>query len=59
LPEGGKLWARLSSDTALEEAAFTLSARRGQAAREVRQAIRVERLPQRDPQSGRKIEVTG
>jgi len=59
LPEGGKLWERLSSGTTLGEVAFTLSARRGQAAREVRQAIWVERVTLRDPQSGRTVEVTG
>lgn len=44
VPEGGKLWERLSSSTALGGVAFTQSARHGQRAREVRQAIWVERV---------------
>lgn len=59
LPDGGKLWERLSSGNALGEVRFSLSARSGQAAREVRQALWVERVTLRDPQSGRQVEVTG
>ncbi len=37
LPDGGKLWASILAGTPLGEIEFTLAARQGQAAREVRQ----------------------
>lgn len=39
LPDGGKLWASILAGTPLGEVEFTLAARQGQAAREVRQQL--------------------
>jgi hypothetical protein len=39
LPDGGKLWASVLAGTPLGEVEFTLAARQGQAAREVRQQL--------------------
>lgn len=44
LPDGGKLWAGVLETEVLGEIEFTLPARKGQAERPVRQAIRCRRL---------------
>ncbi len=58
LPEGGKLWERITATAALGEIAFTIGARTGQPARQVRQSVWADRVVIQDAQSGRDIEVT-
>ncbi|MEN3813578.1 IS4 family transposase [Chromobacterium piscinae] len=42
--DGERLWAQVSNEAACGEIAFDLPARRGQAARQVRQSVRVKRV---------------
>lgn len=53
LPSGGKLWAKVRSGQALGEIEFTLPARAGQAAREVRQQLFASRIELPDGKGGR------
>lgn len=60
LPNGEKLWDELTSEAAwVGEVGFTLSARPGQEAREVKQSVWVKRVTIRDSKSRRTLEVTG
>ena len=53
LPEGGKLWASVTAGAPLGEVRFTLPARHGQKAREVRQQVWVKRMELSDGKRGR------
>ena len=53
LPEGGKLWATVTAGAPLGEVQFTLPARHGQKAREVRQQVWAKRVELSDGQRGR------
>lgn len=53
LPEGGKLWNTVLGGTPLGKIEFTMVARQGLAAREVRQQVWVESFDLRDGQGGR------
>jgi len=57
LPEGGKLWARVTAGEALGSIRFTMPSRQGQKAREVRQRVWVLRTAIADGRGGR-VEVT-
>lgn len=52
LPDGGKLWASVLAGTPLGEVEFTLAARQGQAAREVRQQLWAHPISLPDGQGG-------
>jgi len=58
LPDGGKLWAGATAGEALGEVVFTLGARPGQRAREVRQTVWANRMVLRDGATGREVEAT-
>jgi hypothetical protein len=53
LPEGGKLWNRVSEGEALGEIHFTLPSRHGQKARPVRQEVWARRVALSDGKGGR------
>jgi hypothetical protein len=53
LPAGGKLWAAVTAGAPLGEVRFTLPARRGQKAREVRQQVWAKRVELSDGKRGR------
>jgi hypothetical protein len=53
LPAGGKLWASVTAGAPLGEVRFTLPARHGQKAREVRQQVWAKRMELSDGQRGR------
>jgi len=53
LPEGGKLWATVTAAAPLGEVCFTLPARHGQKAREVRQQVWAKRVELSDGKRGR------
>jgi len=53
LPEGGKLWAAVTAEAPLGEVCFTLPARHGQKAREVRQQVWAKRVVLSDGKRGR------
>jgi hypothetical protein len=53
LPEGGKLWATVTAQAPLGEVRFTLPARHGQKAREVRQQVWAKRVELSDGKRGR------
>jgi hypothetical protein len=53
LPAGGKLWATVTAEAPLGEVRFTLPARHGQKAREVRQQVWAKRVERSDGKRGR------
>lgn len=53
LPEGGKLWASVTAGAPLGEVCFTLPARHGQKARDVRQQVWARRVELSDGRRGR------
>jgi hypothetical protein len=53
LPEGGKLWATVTAEVPLGEVRFTLPARHGERAREVRQQVWAKRVELSDGRHGR------
>jgi IS4 transposase len=53
LPEGGKLWAAVTAQAPLGEVCFTLPARYGERAREVRQQVWAKRIELSDGRRGR------
>jgi hypothetical protein len=57
LPDGGKLWAEVLSGDALGEIEFTLPARPGQAARDIRQQVWARAVSLADGQGGQ-MQVT-
>jgi hypothetical protein len=57
LPEGGKLWAGVTTGEALGTICFTMPSRQGQKAREVRQRVWVKRTSVSDGKGGR-VEVS-
>ena len=57
LPEGGKLWARVTAGEALGSIRFTMPSRQGQKAREVRQRVWALRTAIADGRGGR-VDVT-
>jgi len=57
LPEGGRLWAKVLSSSALGEIRFTLPGGRGRTAREVRQELYAQRVTLSDGRRG-SFEVT-
>jgi hypothetical protein len=58
LPEGGKLWASVTAGAPLGEVRFTLPARHGQKARDVRQQVWAQRVELSDGKGGR-VAATG